>query len=68
MLCKVIGNVCMDMTMVDVTDVPHVEESDEVIVFGNDLTIIDLAKKINTIPYEILTSVSERVKRIFYQL
>jgi alanine racemase len=67
-LCKVIGNVCMDMTMVDVTDVPHVEESDEVIVFGNDLTIMDLAKKINTIPYEILTSVSERVKRIFYQL
>ncbi len=66
--CKVIGNVCMDMTMVDITDVPHVQEGDEVIIFGNNLTIIDLAKKINTIPYEILTSVSERVKRIFYQL
>ena len=66
--CKVIGNVCMDMTMVDVTDVPNVQEGDEVIIFGQDLTIMDLAQKINTIPYEILTSVSERVKRIFYQL
>ena len=66
--CKVLGNVCMDMTMVDVTDVPHVREGDAVIIFGKDLTITELAKKINTIPYEILTSVSERVKRIFYQL
>ena len=66
--CKVVGNVCMDMTMVDVTDVPHVQEGDDVIIFGNDLTIMELAKKINTISYEILTSVSERVKRVFYQL
>ncbi len=66
--CKVIGNVCMDMTMVDVTDLPHVREGDEVIVFGKDLTIMELARKISTIPYEILTSVSERVKRVFYQL
>ncbi len=66
--CKVVGNVCMDMTMVDITDVPHVEEGDEVIIFGNDLTMIELANKIGTIAYEILTSVSERVKRIFYQL
>ena len=66
--CKVVGNVCMDMTMVDVTDLPHVEEGDEVIIFGNGLTMIELANKINTIAYEILTSVSERVKRVFYQL
>jgi alanine racemase len=66
--CKVVGNVCMDMTMVDITDVPHVEEGDEVIIFGNDLTMIELANKIGTIAYEILTSVSERVKRVFYQL
>ncbi len=66
--CKVVGNVCMDMTMVDITDVSHVEEGDEVIIFGNGLTMIELANKINTIAYEILTSVSERVKRIFYQL
>jgi Alr-MurF fusion protein len=66
--CKVVGNVCMDMTMVDITDVPHVEEGDEVIIFGNGLTMIELANKIGTIAYEILTSVSERVKRVFYQL
>ncbi len=66
--CKVIGNVCMDMTMVDVTDVPHVQEGDEVIIFGNDLTMIELASKIGTIAYEILTSVSQRVKRVFYQM
>jgi Alr-MurF fusion protein len=66
--CKVVGNVCMDMTMVDITDIPHVEEGDEVIVFGNGLTMIELANKIDTIAYEILTSVSERVKRVFYQL
>ena len=66
--CKVVGNVCMDMTMVDITDIPHVEEGDEVIIFGNGLTMIELANKIGTIAYEILTSVSERVKRVFYQL
>lgn len=66
--CKVVGNICMDMSMVDITDVPHVQEGDEVIIFGNDLTMIELANKINTIAYEILTSVSERVKRVFYQL
>ncbi|PWK26755.1 alanine racemase [Arcicella aurantiaca] len=66
--CKVVGNVCMDMTMVDVTDVPHVQEGDEVIIFGNDLTMIELANKIGTIAYEILTSVSQRVKRVFYQM
>jgi alanine racemase len=65
--CKVVGNVCMDMTMVDITDVAHVQEGDDVIIFGQELSIIELAKKINTIPYEIMTSVSERVKRIFYQ-
>jgi alanine racemase len=66
--CKVVGNVCMDMTMVDITDAQHVEEGDEVIIFGNELTMVELANKIGTIAYEILTGVSERVKRIFYQL
>jgi len=61
---KVIGNVCMDMTMVDVTGL-DVKEGDEVIIFGNELPIQTMASKINTIPYEILTGVSERVKRIF---
>lgn len=60
----VIGNVCMDMTMVDITGI-GAREGDEVIVFGNDLPIQELADSIQTIPYEILTSTSERVKRIF---
>jgi len=62
----VIGNVCMDMTMVDVTDIPDVQEGDEVEIFGEHITISEVAGFINTIPYEILTSVSQRVKRVYY--
>ncbi|WP_276368347.1 bifunctional UDP-N-acetylmuramoyl-tripeptide:D-alanyl-D-alanine ligase/alanine racemase [Chryseolinea sp. H1M3-3] len=61
---KVMGNVCMDMTMVDITDT-DAQEGDEVIIFGDDLPIQVMAEKLKTIPYEILTQVSERVKRIF---
>lgn len=61
---KVIGNVCMDMTMVDITGIPAAE-GDEVIVFGKELPIQEIAESIQTIPYEILTNTSERVKRIF---
>jgi alanine racemase len=61
---KVIGNVCMDMTMVDVTDL-DAEEGDEVILFGQGLPIQEVAEKIRTIPYEILTNTSGRVKRVF---
>lgn len=64
--CPVVGNVCMDMTMIDVTEA-ICEEGDEVVIFGKDLSIRDLAKTIDTIPYEILTGVSERVKRVFYK-
>jgi alanine racemase len=60
----VVGIVCMDMTMVDVTDM-SVHEGDEVIVFGEGLSIDEVASKINTISYEILTNTSERVKRVF---
>lgn len=63
-MAPVIGNVCMDMTMVDVTGLT-VSEGDEVIVFGEDLPIEELAALINTIPYEILTNTGTRVKRIF---
>ncbi len=61
----VIGNVCMDMTMVDVTGI-DAHEGDEVIVFGKELPIHEVAVSINTIPYEILTNTSERVKRVFF--
>jgi len=61
---SVIGNVCMDMTMIDITGI-EAKEGDEVILFGAELPIQELADKINTIPYEILTNTSERVKRVF---
>jgi alanine racemase len=61
----VVGNVCMDMTMIDVTGV-DAHEGDEVIIFGKDLPIGEVAERIKTIPYEILTSTSERVKRVFH--
>jgi alanine racemase len=64
-LAPVIGNVCMDMTMVDVTNIDCMA-GDEVIVFGEKPTISEMAKAIETIPYEILTNISERVKRVFY--
>ena len=54
----------MDMTMVDITGL-EAKEGDEVIIFGKALPIQTMAEKINTIPYEILTNVSERVKRVF---
>jgi alanine racemase len=60
----VIGNVCMDMTMIDVTEL-DAHEGDEVIIFGGEFPIQEVAQKLNTIPYEILTSTSERVKRVF---
>jgi alanine racemase len=60
----VVGNVCMDMTMVDVTGI-DAQEGDEVIIFGKELPIQEVAERIHTIPYEILTNTSERVKRIF---
>jgi Alr-MurF fusion protein len=55
----------MDMTMIDITGI-DAKEGDEVIVFGKGLSIQEIAQQINTIPYEILTSTSERVKRVFY--
>jgi len=62
----IVGNVCMDLTMIDVTGM-GIREGDNVIIFGDDLSVIDVAKRIDTIPYEILTSVSPRVKRIYFR-
>lgn len=62
----IIGNVCMDMCMIDITDI-NANEHDEVIVFGDAYPIAEIAKDVGTIPYEILTNVSRRVKRVYYQ-
>ncbi|OWY21548.1 bifunctional UDP-N-acetylmuramoyl-tripeptide:D-alanyl-D-alanine ligase/alanine racemase [Sphingobacteriales bacterium UPWRP_1] len=66
-LAPVIGNICMDMCMLDVTDVEGVEEGDEVIVFGAQLPVQQLARWLGTIPYEIFTGISGRVKRVYFQ-
>lgn len=66
----VIGNICMDLTMIDITDLVNagilVEEGDEVIVFDNLHPVSELAHAIGTIPYEVLSTLSGRVKRIYY--
>jgi Alr-MurF fusion protein len=62
-----IGVVCMDMTMLDITDMPGIKEGDEVIVFGPQLSVKQLAQWAGTIPYEIMSSISQRVKRVYYE-
>ncbi len=61
-----VGNICMDVCMIDVTDIPC-EEGDSVEIFGKDLPVTVLSDTMQTIPYEILTGISERVKRVYYQ-
>ena len=61
-----IGNICMDVAMIDVTDIPC-NEGDMVEIFGDHLPVTILSDVLGTIPYEVLTSVSERVKRVYYQ-
>jgi Alr-MurF fusion protein len=62
-----LGSICMDMTMIDITGVEGVKENDEVIVFGKELSVRELARWAQTIPYEILTGISQRVKRIYFE-
>ncbi len=66
-LAPVVGAVCMDMTMIDVTGIPGVKQGDEVIIFGKELPIQDLASWAGTIPYEIMTGISQRVKRVYFE-
>jgi alanine racemase len=65
-LVPIIGNICMDMTMLDITGV-DAKEGDEVVVFGNNPTVEEIAEAAETIPYEILTGISGRVKRVYFQ-
>ncbi|MES2266048.1 MAG: bifunctional UDP-N-acetylmuramoyl-tripeptide:D-alanyl-D-alanine ligase/alanine racemase [Bacteroidota bacterium] len=64
-LVPTVGNITMDMCMLDVSNV-EVKEGDEVIIFNQQQRIEDLAQQIGTIPYEILTNVSQRVKRVYF--
>ena len=64
-----VGNICMDMTLIDVTDIPNVQPGDEVVLFGRQgdqtIPLEELARKGNTIPYEILCNVGKRVPRVY---
>ena len=66
-LSPVIGTVCMDMFMLDVTNNPGVQVGDDVIIFGSQLPVQTLAQWASTIPYEIMTGVSQRVKRVYFE-
>ncbi|MBK0369299.1 bifunctional UDP-N-acetylmuramoyl-tripeptide:D-alanyl-D-alanine ligase/alanine racemase [Flavobacterium agrisoli] len=62
----ILGSICMDMLMVDVTEI-ICQEGDDVIIFGESPTVVEMANAIQTIPYEVLTSISQRVKRVFFR-
>ncbi|MGN6494504.1 MAG: bifunctional UDP-N-acetylmuramoyl-tripeptide:D-alanyl-D-alanine ligase/alanine racemase [Agriterribacter sp.] len=66
-LAPVTGNIAMDMTMIDVTNIQGVLEGDEVIIFGEQLSISTLAQWAQTIPYEIMTGISQRVQRVYFE-
>ncbi|MEE9258691.1 MAG: alanine racemase C-terminal domain-containing protein [Nitrospinaceae bacterium] len=64
-----VGTICMDMTLIDVTDIPGVKEGDEAVIFGSQenetLPIEEVAEKSETIPYEIMCNVGKRVPRVY---
>lgn len=66
-LAKTVGNICMDMCMLDVSHIPNVKAGDLVTVFGENPTLTELADWEGSIPYEILTGISKRVKRIYFE-
>ena len=65
-LAPIIGNICMDMCMIDLTGIEF-SEGDDVVIFGEEYSVNNIAKELDTISYEIFTTVSTRVKRVFYQ-
>ena len=65
-LAPIIGNICMDMTMIDITGIQHVQNGDEVVIFGKENTVEQLAKWCDTISYEVLTTISQRVRRVYF--
>lgn len=66
-LCPIVGSICMDACMVDVTDCSECHVGDRVEIFGPEIPVDTIAETLDTIPYEILTSVSSRVKRVYYR-
>jgi Alr-MurF fusion protein len=66
-LVPTIGSISMDMTMIDLSEIPDPVEGDEVVVFGNELSVTELARWAGTIPYDILAGISQRVKRVYFE-
>lgn len=64
-LCPIVGNICMDTCMIDLSNVPQVAAGETVTIFGINPSVMDQADWLDTIPYEILTSVSSRIKRVY---
>ncbi len=66
-LAPIVGNICMDMAMIDISKIPEAQEGDQVIIFGDEYPVYELAESCQTIPYEIFTNISDRVRRIYFQ-
>jgi Alr-MurF fusion protein len=66
-LVPTIGSISMDMTMIDISEIPDAKEGDEVIIFGNELSVTELASWAGTISYDILAGISQRVKRLYFE-
>jgi len=64
-LAPIVGDICMDMCMIDITDI-EAGRGDEVVVFGPELPVSQMAKVLQTISYEVLTAIPQRVKRVYY--
>jgi alanine racemase len=64
--CPIVGLVCMDMIMVDVSTISDLKEGDEIVVFDDIESLESLAHQMNTIPYEVMTGISERVHRVYF--
>lgn len=67
-MAPTVGSICMDMCMLDVTAIPEAQEGDKVVIFQDDVEIRQMAEVMETIPYEVLTSISPRVKRVYFQV
>ncbi|MFM2037778.1 MAG: alanine racemase [Bacteroidota bacterium] len=63
--CPTVGRVCMDMLMLDVTSLPNVQEGDEAVIFDDIPSMLAMAQRMNTIPYELMTGISDRVHRVY---
>lgn len=69
--CRIVGNISMDLTMMDVTDIPGVAVGDEVTLIGKTescaISALEIADELDTVPYEVLCSIGKRVPRLYVE-